>query len=166
MVWNLTGAITRNHALEHATVHVLLARHGARGSLVGHAGLHGFTLHGVASVEEVASAADEALARLQGGEAWLAVSPMCGTNVALGGLLAGLLATLAIGGRATGWRRWGRLPDVMTAAIVGVVAGQVLGRRVQQRWTTNPDLAGWRIVGVRERHWGGHRAVGVETARA
>jgi hypothetical protein len=46
--------------------------------------------------------------------------------------------------------RMERLPSVFTAAMLGVLAAQPLGRVVQKYFTTSPDLANTQIVGVRE----------------
>ena len=82
--------------------------------------------------------------RLQRGESHLAVSPLCGTNLAVAGLLAGLSAYVAVGGR----NRMKSLPNALIAAMLAVLAAQPLGRLVQKHFTTSPELDGVRIVSV------------------
>ncbi|MEE9276857.1 MAG: DUF6391 domain-containing protein [Dehalococcoidia bacterium] len=159
MLGRIVGAVRRNHALEHATVSVLLSRLGPDVRLVGRAANNGFYIYGNVSRRELASAADEALERMQQGEAHLAVSSLCGTNLALGGVLAGLAAILALGNGD----RWDRLPTVLSSAMLAVVAAQPLGRLAQKYFTTSPDLADTRIVGLRE--GGRGRYVKIETQR-
>ena len=155
----MIGKVRRNHALEHATIAVLLARHGPRLRLAGHAAPGGFYIIGNVTVAHVGSAADEALARLHGGERHLALSPLCGTNIVLGGGLAGLasLATLGDGKRSQRW------PNVLAAAIVAVLAAQLIGRYAQRFVTTSADLHGLRITGIHEQRRGRWRRIKVET---
>ncbi|MSQ41983.1 MAG: hypothetical protein EXR65_02975 [Dehalococcoidia bacterium] len=137
-------AVRRNHALEHATVAVLLARHGPA-RLAGRAGAEGFFIVTEHTPEEVASCADEALRRLQRGESSLAVSPLCGTNIAVAGLLAAAAATAVLA--APGGR--GRFLNAFTAAMLAALAAQPVGRLVQRRLTTRADLDGLQIVATR-----------------
>src|SRR3990172_13066226 len=101
MLSRLAGSIRRNHALEHATIAVLLARLGRDVRMIGRATRNGFYLYADVPTEQLELAANEALARLRRGESHLAVSPMCGTNLAVAGMLAGVasLLTLGDGGR-------------------------------------------------------------------
>ena len=162
MLGRIIAAVRRNHALEHATVAVLLARRGPTLRLVGRAAADGFYIYGNVSQEELRSAANEALGRMQHGECQLAISPLCGTNIAVGGALAGLSALLAMGSGD----RWRRLPNVLTTAMLAVVAAQPLGRLAQRYVTTNADVEDTQIVGIREGGWGKRRYSKVETARA
>jgi hypothetical protein len=67
----------------------------------------------------------------------LAVSPLCGTNLAVAGVLAGLASTVSAGNRS----RWERLPGVLLASMLAVLAAQPVGRWLQKYVTTSPDLA-------------------------
>lgn len=136
-------SVRRNHALEHATVAVLLARHGPQ-RLAGRAAGDGFFFLGDVSSEELTDSAREALARLQRGEAGLAVSPLCGTNIAVAGLLAAAAATMSLS------RGRGRFGNAFSAAVVGVVLSQPLGRLVQKYITTRADLDGVEVIGTRD----------------
>ncbi len=144
MSMNIITAVRRNHALEHATIAVLMSRLGPSIRLMGRAAPDGFHVVGNVSEESVADAAREGLARLKSGDHSLAVSPLCGTNLAAAGLLAGIGALLAMRRN----RGWGGLHEVVLATTVGVVLGQPLGRRVQKHLTTSPEVEGMRIVGV------------------
>jgi hypothetical protein len=149
MTGNIIGSVRRNHALEHATISILLARLGPGVRMVGRATRNGFYVYGDVPTDRVKESAAEGLARLRRGEAGLAVSPLCGTNLAVAGLLAGGSSLLALGNRG----RLERLPNVLLSAMVAVLAAQPLGRLVQRHLTTSPDLTQMEIVGVRE---GGH----------
>jgi biotin transporter BioY len=94
----------------------------------------------------VLSSAQEALERLQRGESGLAVSPLCGTNIAVAGFLAAAASTGALVGSA---RRSDRFSRAFTAAMLGVIVAQPIGRLVQKYVTTSPDLAGVEIVAIR-----------------
>src|SRR2546425_1088922 len=100
MIGQIVGSVRRNHALEHATIAVLAARLGHELRVVGRATFNGFYLYGEMNEDQVRDSAEEALRRLRGGEGYLAISPMCGTNLAVAGLLAGLSSLLALGNRS------------------------------------------------------------------
>lgn len=124
--------IRRNHGLEHATVSVLLARHGPR-RLAGRAASDGFFIIGRVDKATLCSCAEEALSRMQRGEAALhAVSPLCGTNIGVTGAVtaAATMATLA---RWSGNGICDRFGNAFTAATMGGVLAQPLGRLVQAR---------------------------------
>jgi hypothetical protein len=137
--------IRQNHALEHATIHVLSERFPHRG-VMGRSTPGGFYIYGRLSTGEVESAAQEALARLEAGEAHLAVHPRCGTNLAVTSILAGTAAYGATMGRSRS--KLERLPLALIAATLASLAAQPLGLRVQQELTTTPDVEGVRIAGI------------------
>lgn len=139
--------IRRNHGLEHATVSVLLARHGPR-RLAGRATADGFYILGRVDEVTLRSCAEEALSRMQRGEAGLAVSPLCGTNIAVTGAVTAA-ATMATLSRSHGIGLRDRFGNAFAASMLGVVLAQPLGRFVQAHLTTRADLQGFELVGVR-----------------
>jgi len=141
---DVLASVRRNHALEHATIAVLLGKVGPNTRLVGRATTDGFYIYGKVPTEKIRESAAEALARLKEGESQLAVSPLCGTNLAVAGILAGLASLVALGNRS----RWERAPNVLMAAVVAVVGAQPLGRLVQKYVTTSPDVRDLEIVDV------------------
>jgi hypothetical protein len=138
----------RNHALEHATVHVLAEHHPGAG-MVGRSTPNGYYIYGSVTTAQVTIAAQEALKRLQGGERHLAIHPGCGTNLMTSGMLAGMGTFFAMGGRTKRWD-WERLPMALIGAIVGLIFAQPLGPIVQQRITTSTDLADLVITEVKD----------------
>jgi len=139
----LIARIRRNHALEHATIHVL-TEHNPRRHLMGRTTDHGFDLFGEVETDEVAAAVSEALARLQRGEYSLAVHPRCGTNLATAGVLAGLSSFVVMSsGRSKS--RLARLPQIILAATMAVIAAQPLGLALQKHVTTLPEVEGVTI---------------------
>ncbi|HLF08319.1 MAG TPA: DUF6391 domain-containing protein [Dehalococcoidia bacterium] len=143
------GDVRRNHALEHATVSLLLSRLGPNLRLVGRASGDGFFIYGSVPSEVLSQCAQEGLARLQRGEGYWAVTPLCGTNIATAGVLTAL-ASLAVAGNG----QKGRLGTAIAAAMLAVTAAQPLGRLIQQHLTTSPDLEGTQIVSVETRAGG------------
>ena len=135
--------VRRNHGLEHATVAVLLARHGPQ-RVAGRASVDGFYLLAEADAAEIQSCAEEALRRMQAGQRSLAVSPLCGTNIAVSGFCAAAGASLVL---MTGRSR-DRLSNAFTAGMLGHVAGQPLGRWLQREVTTSADVAGVELLGT------------------
>lgn len=143
MLKEVLDTIRRNHALEHATITLMLAKQGPM-RVVGRAGTDGFFVWANVPTDKLREFADEALMRLQRGESGLAVTPLCGTNIAVAGILAGA-AAFAAARKSSGFDGLSR---AITAAMVGLVASQPIGRLVQKNYTTRPDLEGVRIVSV------------------
>ena len=144
--------VRRNHALEHATMHVLAERYREL-RLVGRSSLWGFYIYGNVPTEGVLAAAQEGLQRLQAGQRQLAIHPHCGSNLVVAGILAGLGAFLALGdgskGRARGrLEQLARLPLAFAAATLGILLAQPLGLLLQDRVTTQAHVGPMRIVGV------------------
>ena len=90
--------LRRNHALEHATIAVMMEREPGR-KFNGFSNDDGFYVQGVRSLEEVDDAAREALRRLQAGEKKLAIHRNCGTTIVAANLVAAVafLGVIAIG---------------------------------------------------------------------
>jgi len=148
-------ALRRNHAIEHATAAILMRKMRPGIRLVGRATTDGFYVYGDASTEAVSQAAEEGLARLKQGEDNLAVSPLCGTNLAVAAVLTALASMLAM----RGTNRTNRLPNVLLATLTAVVLAQPLGRLAQKHVTTSADVAHVSITevtskgkGMRTRH--------------
>ena len=137
----VAATVRRNHAVEHATMHVMAQRQPYLNA-VGRTSLDGFYVYGEVDTQTLADAAAEGLARLQAGQAELAVHPRCGTNLAVAGFLAGVAAFLAMGRSRS---RLSKLPRFILAATLAVIAAQPLGLLVQERITTSTDLGGTRI---------------------
>ena len=137
----------RNHALEHATIHVLSALKPGR-PLAGRSTPFGFYLYADVGAEDVQTAVYDALNRLERGEKRLAIHPGCGTNYLTSGAAAslGALTVLSIGDRKA---RWSRLPDVLIAATLALIVAQPLGPKLQERITTCADMGDLEIVAVR-----------------
>lgn len=161
MLERLIGSVRRNHALEHATIAVLASRLGHDVRLVGRATFSGFYLYGDMSEEQVRESAIEAMARLRRGESHLAISSMCGTNLAVAGLLAGASSLLALGGRT----RLERVPNVLLASMLAVLVAQPLGRLAQKHFTTDADLSDTELVSIRQGGRGPGRFHKIDTAR-
>lgn len=145
MIRRLIDAVRRNHALEHGTVMIMLSRLGPTVRLVGRAAPDGFYIYGRVPTDQLTACAHEALVRFRRGEDSLAITPLCGTNIAVAGVFSGLAAALAMGRNP----RADKLPNVFSAAMLGIVAAQPVGRWIQKYLTTRADLAGVEIVGVR-----------------
>ncbi len=143
----LVGETRRNHALEHAPIHLLSARFPGR-PLAGHSNPTGFFLLGEVSTETVREAVTEALARLQNGESHLAIHEGCGTNYIVSGALVGGLAFLALSGTKSNRERLERLPLVIMLSALGLIFGQPLGPALQKQVTTQPDPGSLAIVDV------------------
>ena len=140
------GQILRqNHAVEHATVTILSQRFPGA-PLMARSDLQGFIVFGEADTQALSDAVQEAMARLQAGEAGLAIHPNCGTNLVTSAVLSGGAAMLAASGRNRSWAD--RLPSSVLAATLALILAVPAGRWMQQNVTTSADVAGLRIVNV------------------
>jgi hypothetical protein len=142
------GITRRNHALEHATLHVLAAKYPMR-MMGGHSNPSGFFIIGDVSTEDIAQAASEALARLRAGESGLAIHPGCGTNLATSALLGASFAWFVMRGARSTSGRMLRLPFAFGFALLGLAISRPLGPWLQQRITTDADVGDLRVVEVR-----------------
>jgi ABC-type thiamin/hydroxymethylpyrimidine transport system permease subunit len=138
------ATLRRNHAVEHATMH-LLAQRQPYLNAVARTSLDGFYIYGSVDTKTLADATAEAIGRLQAGQAELAIHPRCGTNLVVAGFLAGL-ATFLAGGRSR-WRL-SSFPRFFLAATLAVIVAQPLGLLVQERITTSTQVAGLRVAEV------------------
>jgi hypothetical protein len=159
---DLITALRQNHALEHATIALLIGRLGLGQRLVGQATTSGFYVYGDVPTEAIQEAATKGLARLQTGESELAVSPFCGTNISIAGIVAGIACLLALGGKNRGQR----LPLAILAATGGIIAARPIGRMSQKYLTTSADLTGVRIKRITRRGTGTRILHKIETSRA
>lgn len=152
--------IRQNHALEHATITVLSGMVPTlRVSARSNSG--GFTIFGDVDLDKLRIALDEALRRLQAGEASLAIHPNCGTNLAVGisVITLGTLLGLASSDRRT------RVASAAASSIAGWMAARPLGELVQKYVTTLPDLTGVRVTGITRRQTFGFTTIRVTTTQ-
>lgn len=138
----------RNHALEHATLHVLAAKYPDR-HMAGHSNPTGFFILGDLPTEDIQSAATQALTRLRAGERNLAIHAGCGTNLATAALLAGTLAWFVLQGAKSTFGRILRLPLAVAFALAGIALSQPLGPVIQARITTEAEMGDLQLVEVR-----------------
>src|SRR5205823_485947 len=110
-------------------------------SIAGRSTPNGFYIYGKLHLDALRAAVDEALDRLQRGEAEWAVSPFCGTNLAVAGTLAAVSIFGVLGNRD----RKSQLPNAILAGIASVLISQPLGRLAQKYITTSPHLLGVRV---------------------
>lgn len=148
----------RNHALEHATIHIL-SRQFPGHRLAGHSNPSGFYLLGNLDTQDIWTATTEAHTRLNSGESTLAVHPGCGTNLATTALLAGTFAWLPLRGtKSTLWRLL-LIPLALLFALVGYTLSRPLGPWLQKYITTEAKLGSLQIVDIIPVRKGAHRIV-------
>jgi hypothetical protein len=152
--------IRQNHALEHATITILSRmvpdlRVSARSSS------RGFIIFGDVDLGQLRRALDEALRRLQAGEAELAIHPNCGTNLVVGVSLMTLGTMLGMASNRTRTR----LTSAAISSLAGMAGARPLGEFVQKHFTTLPDLKGVRVTDVFRRKILGFTVVEVRTVQ-
>ena len=147
----------RNHALEHATLHMLARTQ--KGSMAGHSNPTGFFLLGDFLTQDVWVNATEALERLREGEGGLAIHPGCGTNMATTALLAGTLAWLPLRGtKSTLWRLL-LLPIAAAFGVIGYSLSRPLGPWLQKNITTEANMGALQIIDIIPVRKGVHRVI-------
>ena len=141
MIAEALSRVRRNHALEHATVAVLLEQ-GFGPPLGGYSTPGGFLVFGRVPTDAVVQAARDALQQLRDGQHERAVSPYCGTNILTGALLAGLASLLILGRKGS---RLQRLPTAVAAIVGTTIVSRPIGNTIQRRYTTLSDMTGVEI---------------------
>jgi len=152
--------IRQNHALEHATITVLSGMVPDL-SISARSSSNGFIIFGNVDLGLLRRALDEALRRLQAGEASLAIHPNCGTNLAVG---VSLMTIGTMLGMASNRMRT-RVTSALAASLAGLVAARPLGEFVQKHFTTLPDLQGVRVTEIFRRKILGFTVVEVRTVQ-
>ena len=147
----------RNHALEHATLHMLARTH--KINMAGHSNPTGFFIFGELGTEDVRSAVNEAYSRLRGGESGLAIHPGCGTNLIATAFLPGTLAWLPFQGARSTRARLLLLPIALAFAVFGFILSRPLGTWMQRNVTTEADLGNMQVVDVTPVRKGVHRII-------
>ena len=140
-------ATRRNHALEHASLHVLARKYKDQ-NMGGHSNPTGFFLFGDMSLEDIRNAINEAMIRLRAGESGLAIHPGCGTNMAATTLLPATFAWVPLQSvRSTRWRLL-LIPVALMFAVFGYLLSKPLGPWLQRNVTTEADLGEMQVMDI------------------
>jgi Domain of unknown function (DUF6391) len=140
----LGAAVRENHALEHATI-VLLSKRFPDVRLSGNSFAVGFFIFGELPTEAIRPAAEQALARLRGGEPEMAIHERCGTNLAVTGMLTAFSAMTIARLR----KPYGSFNNVVLATIAALVISRPLGLLVQRYVTTKTPGREMKIAGIK-----------------
>jgi hypothetical protein len=136
----LGAPVRENHALEHATI-VLLSRRFPDVRFSGISFASGFFVFGDVPTAAIRPAAEQALARLRGGEPEMAIHERCGTNLAVAGMLTGFSAMLVARLR----KPYNSFNNIMLATTASIVAARPLGLLVQRYVTTRTPASNFHI---------------------
>ena len=147
----------RNHALEHATLHMLARTH--KINMGGHSNPTGFFIFGELGTADIRTALNEAYTRLRGGESDLAIHPGCGTNLVATAFLPGTLAWLPFQSTRSTRLRLLLLPLAILFGVFGFILSKPLGTWMQRNLTTEADLGNMQIVDVTLVRKGVHRII-------
>lgn len=159
MLTTLVSRVRRNHALEHATIHMLSDRHKGF-SAQGNSTPHGFHLNIYGEIEEadVVAAVEEAYRRLKQGEGHLGLHPNCGTVLLTTATMAvaAVQASVSIEQRRQRRRHvdqgiWlGALPLAILLSTVALIISRPVGMSVQAALTVESDLGDMRLASIRK----------------
>jgi hypothetical protein len=155
-----TRRVRQNHALEHATF-TILARMSPELNASARSSADGFIIFGDVDLGILRNALEEALTRLQAGEAELAIHPNCGTNLAVGISLLTLGTLLGLASSRTQTR----VATAAASSLAAWAAARPLGEYVQRHFTTLPDLRGVRVIDIFRRTFLGMTLITVRTVQ-
>ena len=147
----------RNHALEHATLHMLARTN--KINMAGHSNPTGFFIFGELRTEDIRSALDEAYSRLRSGEKGLAIHPGCGTNMVATAFLPGTLAWLPLQGVRSTRARLLLIPIALVLGVIGLLLSKPAGTWMQRHVTTEADLGNMQVIDVTVVRKGVHRII-------
>jgi hypothetical protein len=152
--------VRQNHALEHATITILSGMIPDL-SINARSFSEGFIIFRDLDLSLLRRAVDEALRRLQAGEAHLAIHPNCGTNLAVGITLmtVGTMLGMASSNTRT------RVTTAAASSVAGWAAARPVGELVQKHFTTLPDLKGVRVTEIFRRNILGMTVIEVRTVQ-
>ncbi len=159
MLNELISRTRRNHALEHATIHMLSRRYkgfNAQGNSV-HDGFF-LNIYGNIPERAIQEAVAEAYDRLQGGEHGLAIHPNCGTVLLTTATMVTLASQMAFAVEQRRLRRiqanplmlLGAFPAAILAGTVALIMSRPVGLTVQAHVTTDGDLRDLQVARVRK----------------
>ncbi len=142
----------QHHAIEHATLHMLTARHPSK-RLTGYSDPLGFTILGDLDEQSIRRGVGDALLRLQAGEYSLALHPNCGTNLVTSAVMVALVATI------TGRKRQAleRFVTTLIAVLPVVLFAKTIGFYLQG-YTTTTEVADRWVAAIYPVSIGGMRA--------
>ncbi len=140
----LGAPVRENHALEHATI-VILSKRFPDVRFSGVSFASGFFVFGDVPTAAIRPAADQALARLRGGEPEMAIHERCGTNLAVTGMLTAFAAMTVARMR----KPYNSFNNIMLATTASIIAGRPLGLLVQRYVTTRTPASNFRIGEVK-----------------
>lgn len=162
-LYQLIDRTRRNHALEHATIHILAKRNPGK-SFGGYSTFNNVYIQGNVEIEEIAASLKEAYEKLNMGQKKLAIHPNCGTNFAISGSIAGLVAGLSMIGVGSKTKdRLNRLSWAMMFATIALIVSRPLGPIVQEKYTTNANLGNMEIVHIAKVLDGSKKAYKIST---
>jgi hypothetical protein len=135
-LWQLVvyRRMRQNHALEHATINVLMKRYRTH-SVTGMPDRNGFHVRGRIAPAAVAEASREALRRLRRGERALAFSSRCPTSLVAAQIVIAILGTIAL------YFLNQLTPPLVLLVLVGsALAGPFLSPYLQRLILVSPEI--------------------------
>jgi hypothetical protein len=151
-------AMRRNHALEHASLHILARKYDEK-KLGGHSNPTGFYIFGEIATDDIRDAVNEAVSRLRAGEKELAIHPGCGTNVATSMVLPAMFTLFPFQGTRSSRGRFLLLPIALLFGVFGFFLSKPLGPWLQRNVTTEADLGEMRVMEIIHVRKGVHRVM-------
>jgi hypothetical protein len=151
-------ATRRNHALEHATLHMLARKYDDK-MLAGHSNPTGFFVFGDIPTDDIRNAINEAMTRLHAGERELAIHPGCGTNLATSMILPATFALFPFQGSRSNRGRFLLLPLALLFGAFGFFLSKPLGPWLQRNVTTEADLGNLQVKEIIPVRKGVHRVM-------
>lgn len=144
-IWKVAKSknLRKNHAIEHATIHVLEQSAGHRLNVSGLSREDGFYITGIQNPEMVEQAAVKGLSLLKQGHCQLAIHRRCGTDVAIANLISSLVFLVLLFSTGT-FSLW----TIIIALLLSNLMSPYLGEVVQKYFTTSCDVNNMEIEGL------------------
>lgn len=137
--------VRRNHALEHATAH-MLAKRVPNLKVSGRASVDGFSLLCDVPQEKIEESVNEAIRRMNQGESKWAIHPNCGTNLVATSFLTTFAGVIGLSGNKQ--PVGDKISRTMILTIIALLFSPAFGEQLQKHFTTKGDLGDLELINV------------------
>ncbi|MGI6367981.1 MAG: DUF6391 domain-containing protein [Anaerolineae bacterium] len=149
---SILARIRKNHALEHATLH-MLEQGPLPGPVAAHSDWNGITFYGRVDRDVLCRALTRALSALQAGESHLALHSRCGSTIAVP-VLSGLIIGLLLHHMSHTTRKESASALTLAGVLSPLLCAEPLALGAQKQLLTDPHVGSAELLTLRTLSFG------------